>query len=332
MRKKENNVNLYYWKNGQAKRDIYEDKTKRNKEREKRIKENKNKREEMNSFDLDTETVIQMTNRNKIKKEELKRRRMTREEQRRKRRNKKIKFILKLIFFIGLITGAIVFAMTSPIFNIKNIEVIGNEIVSADTIISLSELKTEQNIFSFTSFNTIKNIKSNAYIEDVKIHRSLPNTIKIDVSERTPKYSVDFMGKYAYINTQGYILEISEDSKNMLIIHGISSKEDEVVPGNRLNEEDLGKLEDVIKIMSSAKENDLETLITSIDITNKNEYSINLENEKKKIHLGDSSNLSNKMLYAVAIIQEEKDKEGDIYVNGDINNKFKPYFREKVEI
>ena len=29
-------------------------------------------------------------------------------------------------------------------------------------------------------------------------------------------------------------------------------------------------------------------------------------------------------------MEQEKEKEGDIYVNGDINNKFQPYFREKV--
>ena len=78
------------------------------------------------------------------------------------------------------------------------------------------------------------------------------------------------------------------------------------------------------------KKTDLNGKVTSIDITNKNEYSIYLEQEKKTIHLGDSSNLSNKMLYVVAILEQEKDKEGEIFVNGDLNNKFQPYFREKV--
>ena len=55
-----------------------------------------------------------------------------------------------------------------------------------------------------------------------------------------------------------------------------------------------------------------------------------LEEENKKVHLGDSANLSNKMLYVMAIIEAEKGKQGDIFVNGDLNNKFQPYFREKV--
>ena len=68
---------------------------------------------------------------------------------------------------------------------------------------------------------------------------------------------------------QGYILEISDDSKNLPIIHGISTAEDQVVPGNRLNDADLEKLEDVIKIMDAVKQNNLEGEVKSIDISKK---------------------------------------------------------------
>ncbi|MEI3357077.1 MAG: FtsQ-type POTRA domain-containing protein [Clostridia bacterium] len=281
-------------------------------------------------FDLDTETVIQMTNKNKIKKEEQKRRVLTKKERKRKRKIKRIKFFLKLILFVGLASGTIIFALTSPIFNIKDIKVINNNQVQADTIISLSELKTEDNIFKFYGKNVVNKIKENAYIENVKIHRKLPSTIEIEVEERTPKFSVDYMGKYAYINTQGYILEIAETNNEMTIIQGATTKEEDIQPGNRLCNEDLSRLEETIKILNSANENNLEGKVTSIDISDKNEYSIYIESEKKRVHLGDSTNLSNKMLYILAIIEKEKDKEGDIFVNGDLNNKFQPYFREKV--
>lgn len=325
-------MNLYYMNNGQAKRETMgEDasKKKKAKEREKRIREGKQLKKE-DVFDLETETVIQMTNKNKIKKEEQRRKELTKQERKRKKRNRRIKFFLKLILFIGLISGAIIFALTSPIFSIKNINVINNSEVASDTVISLSGLKQEENIFRFYKGSVVNKIKENSYIENVKIRRKFPNTIEIEVEERVAKYSVDYMGKYAYINTQGYILEISEDSRGLPIIQGITTKEEEVVPGNRLNNEDLSRLEDAIKIMNSASENGLDRKVTSIDISDKDEYSIYLEEEKKKVHLGDVTNLSNKMLYVVAIMEQESGKEGDIYVNGDLNNKFQPYFREKL--
>ena len=138
------------------------------------------------------------------------------------------------------------------------------------------------------------------------------------------------MGKYAYINTQGYILEISEDSKGMPVIQGATTNEEEITPGNRLNNEDLSKLEQVIRIMNATKDSGLDGQVTSIDISDENNYSIYLNEEKKRVYLGDGNNLSNKMLYVQAIIEQEKGKEGEIFLNGDLNSGFNPYFREKV--
>lgn len=315
-------------KNGQAKRKKIEEKNKiKNiKEREKRIKQKKKNDE----FDLENEIVIQMTNRNNMEKEQKRIKELDKQAERRNKRNKKVKNILKIILLLGVIIGGTIFSMTSPIFNIKEIQVTNNNITPSDTIISLSELKLDENIFKFNKYNVKNKIKENAYIEDVKIHRKIPNVVQIEITQRQPKYSIDFMGKYAYINSQGYILEVADTNNGLPIIQGISTNEEEIVPNSRLNEDDLTSLENIIKIMDIAKENNLDTKVTSIDITNKNQYSIYIQEEKKRIHLGENTNLENKMLYAISIMEKEKGIEGDIYVNGDLNNKFQPYFREKV--
>ena len=236
---------LYYMNNGQVSNNMLDEKEKKRKakEREKRIKERK-KENDNTKIDEDLETVINMTNRNRIKKEEQRRKIENRKIQKKKKKYKKIKFFLKLFIIIGLIAGATVFAMTSPIFNIKDIKVLNNNQIASDTIISLSELKQDENIFRFYKRDVIGKIKENPYIENVTIHRRFPSTIEIEVEEREAKYSVDYMGQYAYISTQGYILEISADSKGLTIIQGITTNEEEVVPGNRLGTDDLERLED----------------------------------------------------------------------------------------
>lgn len=315
-------------KNGQAKRKKIEEKNKiKNvREREKRIKQKKKNDE----FDLENEMVIQMTNRNNMEKKQKRIKELDKQAEKRNKRNKKVKNILKILLLLGVIIGGTIFSMTSPIFNIKEIQVTNNNITPSDTIISLSELKLDENIFKFNKYNVKNKIKENAYIEDVKIHRKIPNVVQIEITQRQPKYSIDFMGKYAYINSQGYILEVADTNNGLPIIQGISTNEEEIVPNSRLNEDDLTSLENIIKIMDIAKENNLDTKVTSIDITNKNQYSIYIQEEKKRIHLGENTNLGNKMLYAISIMEKEKGIEGDIYVNGDLNNKFQPYFREKV--
>lgn len=330
MAKKVKENNLYYMDYGQALEETEENiNRKKAKEREKRIKRNKQIKED---FDNDTETVIQMTNKNKIKKDQEQRRKLIQQEQRRKKKNKKIKFILKTFLLLAIIVGGVVFAMVSPMFNIKNIDVLNNNQISAETIISLSEIKMEENIFRFSSLKVAEKVKQNAYIEKVKIYRKIPNKIQIEIEEREHNYNLDFLGKYAYINKQGYVLEIAEDSKEKILLQGFKTTEEQIVAGNRLNEKDLERLEDVIKIMNAAKEYDLDSKVTSIDISDKNQYNVYLAEEGKKVYLGDNSNLSNKMLYVNAIIEEEKGKKGEIFANGDLNNKFKVFFRESLSV
>ena len=254
MPRKTKEINPYYMEQEENKETIEEMmKRKKQKEREKRINQKK-KAEKQEDFDLDTETVINMTNKNKLKKDEERRRKITKQEKKRRKRIKRIKFFVKLFLLVGIIAGGITFALTSPIFNIKDINVINNNTIPSDTIVSLSELKPDENIFKFYKGDAINKIKANPYVESVEIHRKLPSTIEIDVTERVATYNIDYMGKYAYINTQGYILEISDDSKGMPVIQGATTSEDDIVPGNRLNENDLRRLEQVIRIMNAAKD------------------------------------------------------------------------------
>lgn len=331
-KKKEVDMNLYYMNYGQATKEKRKDAMERKKveERERRIKQNKRIKED--DFNASTETVIQMTNKNKIKKEEEQRKKLSQQERKRKKRKKRMKSILKIMLLLGIIAGGITFAMISPIFNIEEIQVLKNQQVSSETIISLSELKEGENIFRFSHKKGINKIKENAYIENAKIHIKFPNTIQIEVEERIHSYSVEFLEKYAYINTQGYIMEIAEDNKQKVILQGIETPEEQVTVGSRLNSGDLKKIEDVIKIMNATKEYNLDTKVTNIDIKDKSDYCIYLKEEKKKVHLGDSTNLSNKMLYINAIIEKEKGKEGEIFANGDLNNKFRVYFRESLHV
>ena len=331
MQKKDEEVNLYYFDNGQEQQETIDDimKRKKTREREKRIEARK-KQDFDDKFDFDTETVIGMTNRNKLKQEEEKRREFSKKQRKRNRLVKRIKRVVKAIILLGLIIGAIVFATCSPIFNITDIEVLNNSMVPSDTIISLSGIQKNENIFRFISTKVSNNIKQNAYIEEVHIKRVLPNKVQIEVTEREPKFSIPVLGEFAYMSTQGYILQIAQNELDLPIIYGLQTAEENIIAGNRIAETDLTSLETILRIMNAMNDSGLSEKVTSIDISTKNDYSIYMQEEKKTIYLGDGSNLSNKMLYVLAILEEEKDIVGEIFANGDLNNGFKVYFREEV--
>ncbi len=321
MFKKNNNIDI---------RQIEKEERKKSKEREKRIRERKQIIQNNDRFNNETETVIKMTNRNNQKIKSEKEQIIEKAQKRIKNKKKRINRILKWTSVLAIIIGGIVFALVSPIFNIQEIKVVNNELINEETIKSLSELSVGENLFRFNTKKISKNVKSNAYIESVKIQRILPNKIQIEVQERKREFNIEFLNGYIYINKQGYILEISNEKLDKPIIQGVSIQDENVEVGSRLNSEDLEKLEDVIQIIDICKNYELDTKVTSIDVTDKNEYSMYMETEKKTIYIGDNTNLSTKMLYIQAILEKNQDKEGYIYVNGDVNNNFKPRFREKV--
>ena len=220
--------------------------------------------------------------------------------------------------------------MLSPIFSIENISIKNNEKLSQEEIISLSQIEKGTNLFKIRNAEIKNNIKENAYVDEVKVNRILPNTIEITVTERKVAYLLEYGSSYAYIDEQGYILEISsENITDKIKIRGYKTTEDNIKPGNRLIKEDLNKLNDVAIITDTAKNSGINAQITSINIENQNEYSLYMESEKKTVHIGSISNLDTKMLYLQVMLEKEKDNEGEIFLNIDFKTK-NPYFKEKV--
>ena len=248
-----------------------------------------------------------------------------RKKSKKKKINKKIIGFFSIIILVVII---VVLALTAPIFNITKIEINGNEKVSKDTIIALSGIKMGENIFKFNN-KMIQNVKQNTYIENVEAQRKMPGTVVISVKERKIKYQINLINSYVYLDKNGYILENSSEKKEVPVIVGFSIKEDEMLNEKRLKEEDLEKLGNVAKIIEASKAINIENLITEINVEDKNNTVLYLESKSKKINIGDTTNLTNKMLYVQKILENEEGKSGSVFVNGDISAGFKPYFREE---
>ena len=248
-------------------------------------------------------------------------------------RIKKIEIIRKIFtwaILIGILLGIFVFLCKSELFKICNIEIIGNNQISQEMLLEISDIDLEDNIFLTNTIKAQNKISENPYIKEVKIKRVLPDKIKIEIVEKEKAYMIESDEKVAYIDKNGYILEISEIKLDTLIIlKGYSTLKEKINPGNTLNEEDKQRLEDIEKILKSSEKIEIRDKITSVNIKDKNDYILNVPSHKKIIYIGDTSNLANKMLYTKAILEESTDKEGKIFVNGKFNKGFDPYFREE---
>lgn len=254
---------------------------------------------------------------------------LPKEQEKRNKKKRKIVGIIKYGSLAVLFITLIICAMFSPLFNIKTIEVEGNELISKNEIISLSQIQIGENTFKFSKGKVIKQIKENAYIDEVVITRKLPSNIIIKVEERKPAYLLEYAGSYIYLDKQGYMLEINTEKLELPILQGAATETSDFVVGNRVCTEDLEKLSSLIKIMELAKVNELSSLITRIDIENKQNIKLIFETKDKIAYLGDSTNLINKIPLVKKILEENESKAGEIFVNMDLN-KENPIFRERV--
>lgn len=247
-----------------------------------------------------------------------------------KKETKKAKIIKKILKWTSLIIAllvALVFFMMSPLFNITEVIVIGNDRVSEETITSLSQIEIGGNIYKTSKEMIRKRIKENAYIESVDVKRKLPSKIELIVKERKTSYMLEYGGSFVYINNQGYILEISNQRLDVPIIEGYTTAEDELQVGYRLDREDLTRLEMILKIMESKEANKIVEKISRISIEDKQNYTLKMEEEKKTVYLGNASNLSSRMLYLKAALEDTKGLSGEIFISGDLV-KEKAFFRQ----
>lgn len=244
------------------------------------------------------------------------------------KRMKKLK-IAKYLMLIALFITLIVVTMFSPLFNIKSIVVTGNNKITQNEIISLSQVQLEENTYKINKYKVKQRIKENAYIEDVTIKRKLPSELQISIVERQVAFMIEYGASFVYIDNQGYILEISENKLELPILQGIQTESTQFEAGKRLEIEDLQKMNTVLKIMEIAKNNDISNIITRIDIEDEENYKIIFETKEKTAYLGDNSNLNTKILTIKAILEKNEGIAGEIFVNMDLNTNY-PIFRERV--
>ena len=244
------------------------------------------------------------------------------------KRMKKLK-IAKYLMLIALFITLIVVTMFSPLFNIKSIVVTGNNKITQNEIISLSQVQLEENTYKINKYKVKQRIKENAYIEDVTIKRKLPSELQISIVERQAAFMIEYGASFVYIDNQGYILEISENKLELPILQGIQTESAQFETGKRLENEDLQKMNTVLKIMEIAKNNDISNIITRIDIEDEENYKIIFETKEKTAYLGDNSNLNTKILTIKAILEKNEGIAGEIFVNMDLNTNY-PIFRERV--
>ena len=291
------------------------------KDKEIKSKNKKNKKQKNKKVNKSVKTVKKQSSTNKVSKK--------------KTLSKKGKIVLRVACLFILLACGTCFVLFSPMFNLEEIIVENNDIISEDEIISLSKLETSKNIYSMSKKKIRENIESDPYVESVKISRVWPNKIKITIKERTPSLIAEMAdGMYAYIDKNGYIIDFSNERLELPVLIGTTTDFESMISdseskNNRLNNSDLKRMEIVDKVLKTSDEFEIKGLISKIDITNSKDIALIMESEGKKVYIGDGSDLNRRIMFIIEMVAKEKGINGEFFVDMNLNEK-SPYFRETI--
>jgi cell division protein FtsQ len=97
--------------------------------------------------------------------------------------------------------GAHRYALSTPRFAIKKLELTGNRRLSESEVSKLAGLEHGQNIFAFDTANAERRLLENPWLKEVKITRELPTSLKVELTEHEPA-AVAVIGEDLYLVTR----------------------------------------------------------------------------------------------------------------------------------
>ena len=183
-----------------------------------------------------------------------------------RRRKKRIK--KTCIGMIFLIAVFLILCLKLPYFNIHHIKVYGNKSISSNEIIRNSKMYTGNNIFYINLRDMEDNILTNPYIKEATITRVLPDTININVKERSSIFYCKKSSTYFVIDKTGILLEKRDNINNMQLVklEGINYSEKDI--GKTTENKDDRKIKAITAFGNMVENNNLSFRVTDLDVSN----------------------------------------------------------------
>ncbi len=223
---------------------------------------------------------------------------------RRKRRRRGGNNILWYLLIGIVMAGVTVFLTTTVLFKIENISVTGCTRYQEREIILSSGIMLKENMFRLNGKEIEKKLVDEySYIKSVDLHRKLPDTVILQVTEAEPAGAVDAGAGYTLISAEGRVLECNTPvlPEGLQVVLGFSK--DPLKEGEYLNEEDTANAQRMFKTVQAAQESGF-TAYDAIDLSDP--YNIRLYyKEQFEIILGTDSDLAYKLELVKKVIDEQ---------------------------
>ncbi len=207
-----------------------------------------------------------------------------------------------LILFTAIVIAVV--CLFTPLFDITDVSVIGNKILSEEDIIKASGIKKGSNLFLLNTDKSEERINSLGYVEKVEVKRKFLARIEIEITESVEAAYIAFAGNYVGIDSTGKILSITKSSKvrpKKAVVSGYALQNPR--KGMSIEGKNKAKTEILKNVLSSLGETELLAVTKKIDISDVSNISVTL-NSDTGIIFGDEQQLDYKLKCLGTVLDE----------------------------
>lgn len=211
--------------------------------------------------------------------------------------------ILMWIFVIILV-AVLFFLVNSSLFNVSQITVKGNALVSSEEIISLSGINYDTNILHVDEVLAKENIETNYFVVVDNIRRTFPTGVEIIVHERTPVAQIGTINGYYIIDADGVTIGCNPvEAENITSITNLGILQPQ--GGQKIESDSSEKLENVFMVLDAIDKYELNGEILGIDMKDPQRILLTYKGDIK-VQIGSGLTADNRLKNLKAIVETVK--------------------------
>lgn len=224
--------------------------------------------------------------------------------------------LLLVMAMLGLAAIAVIIGL--KVFEIRKIEVKGNDSVSAQNIIALSGIGVGENILKVDLGLAKKNIESDPLLEVLSISRVYPDGITIEIRQRKPHGAIAYLGGYVIIDEKGFVLDVRDSlpAGQYPLITGVEIQPSE--KGKKLMGVDGVQQKTMYDLLTALYDNNAMQYVSEANLGNGGDIRL-LTSEGLQISLGKPADLGKKAQWIACTIPELRNRgytAGVLYITG----------------
>jgi len=207
----------------------------------------------------------------------------------------------RVTVIICAVIALLIALLFTPLFNVTEITVSGNERVSTEALIEASGIYRGVNTLKANLGQARKRISTIAYIDTVKVERRFPGRVVITVTESQEAAYLPFIGNYVGIDAKGKILEIKPKGTvvDRPVVLGVTISEFNI--GSIVKTPQEEQFAVMCQMLKQMEINQLTSGIAQVDVTDLNDIRMYLTNHIA-ITFGSTDNLNYKLSFLKSVI------------------------------